>query len=127
MERLRDGRRRYSRDFKVAAVRRVLKGELVRDVAAELGVPYRFVWRWKKIVLERGEDRLYEVGRAEQWTKPKQQKPPEESGKQRRIAELERLVGRQQAEIRFLDRALRRIEELGQRSNDGGEKASSKE
>jgi hypothetical protein len=39
---------------------------------------------------------------------------------------LERLVGRQQMEIRFLDRALRRIEELRQEKNDDGGAASTK-
>src|SRR6476659_5242730 len=127
MERMRDGRRRYSRDFKVAAVRRVLKGESIREVSTELGVAYELVWRWKKIVAERGEDYLYDVGQPGQWAKPRRPKSPEESGQQRRIAELERLVGRQQAEMRFLDKALRRIEELRQRSNGGGGEASSKE
>ena len=44
----------------------------------------------------------------------------------RRIAELERLIGKQQAEIRFLDKALRRVEELRQQKNDDGVAASSK-
>ena len=127
METLRDGRRRFSRDFKIAAVQRVLKGESAAEVAAELGIPNQFVWKWKKIVVEKGEDHLYEVGRPQQWAKRREKKPLDESGKERRIAELERLVGRQQMELRFLDRALRRIEELRQaNSGDGGE-ASSKE
>ena len=51
---------------------------------------------------------------------------PGDEGQKRRIAELERLVGRQQMEIRFLDKALRRVEELRQGKNDDGEVASSK-
>jgi hypothetical protein len=39
---------------------------------------------------------------------------------------LERLVGQQQLEIRFLDKALRRVEEQRQPRNDGGGAASSK-
>jgi transposase len=127
MERLPDGRRRFSRDFKVRAVRRVLKGEATAVVAADLGVSYQLVRRWKKIVLEKGEDHLYEVGRAQQWARPSVKKGGDETAQQGRIAELERLVGRQQMEIRFLGRALRRVEELRRGNKEDGGEASSKE
>jgi hypothetical protein len=42
------------------------------------------------------------------------------------IAELERELGRQQMEIRFLERALRQVEERRQPKNDDGAEASSK-
>jgi transposase len=128
MQRMPDGRRRFDRDFKIAAVGRVLKGESAADVAADLGISYRCVWRWKKTVVEKGEEHLYDVGRAGQWSKkPRRRSEAGETGSERRIAELERLVGRQQMEIRFLDRALRQVEELRRNNNDSGEEASSKE
>ena len=77
----------------------------------------------EKAVRRKGRDDLKEVGR------PKGSKDSAEAtaaSYQRRIAELERLVGRQQMEIGFLDRALRRVEELRQQKNDDGEAASSK-
>jgi len=40
---------------------------------------------------------------------------------------LERLVGRQQLEIRFLDEALRQVEELRQPKNGNGGAASSEQ
>ena len=122
MKRTRNGLRRFSRGFKIAAVRRVVEGETTSDVARDLGINYQVLWRWVKQAGQ-GENQLHE------WGRPKQRESPSEPGQasgQRRIAELERLVGRQQMEIRFLDRALRRVEELRQRKNDDGGGASSK-
>jgi len=129
MKKTRDGRRRFSREFKIAAVRRVIEGEPAGDVARDLGINFQVLWRWKQIVAEKGEAHLYELGRPKQWQpwgiRPEGQ--PSEVSQQRRIAELERLVGRQQLEIRFLDRALRRVEEQRQpKSDDGGEASSKK-
>jgi transposase-like protein len=122
MKKTRNGLRRYSREFKIAAVRRVAEGEVASEVARDLGMSYAVLWRWVKQA-EKGEDQLHEWGRP----KRNEARVASESNPQRRIAELERLVGRQEMEIRFLDRALRRIEELRQRKNGDGGGASSKE
>ena len=122
MKKTRDGRRRFSREFKVAAVRRVLEGETMGEVARDLDIKFRLLWDWKKRVQEKGEEHLHELGRPvgssnEEATDARQQ---------RRIAELERLVGRQQMEIRFLDEALRQVEERRQQKSEAGAVASSK-
>jgi|SRR5215467_10979669 len=122
MRKTRDGRRRFSREFKIAAVRRVLDGEKLGAVARELDIAFRLLWDWKKRVLERGEQHLYGMGRPS----GSAAKPQKDDAHRRRIAELERLVGRQQLEIRFLDKALRRVEELRQQKNDDGAAASTK-
>lgn len=115
--------RRYSREFKIAAVRRVLEGESHGIVARDLGIGGETLWRWKTAFLEKGEEFLRGVGRpAGRPTAPRT-----EGSQQRRIAELERLVGRQQMEIRFLERALRQVEEPRQETKDDGEAASSKQ
>lgn len=112
---------RFTRDFKIAAVHRVLGGEQLGAVAKKLGLSYERLWRWKKRVLEKGEQHLNEVGR------PRGRgQPISDKGQQRRIEELEQLVGRQQMEIRFLDKALRRVEELRQQKRDDGGVGSSK-
>lgn len=126
MRKTRDGRRRFSREFKIAAVRRVLEGEALGEVARDLGVTFSLLWGWKKRVAKKGEEHLYELGRPKQWAHSEEKKPTEAS-QQRRIAELERELGRQQMEIRFLDRALRRVEEQRRRKKVGGGEASSKE
>ena len=121
MKKTRDGRRRFSREFKIAAVRRVLEGEQMAAAARDLSIGIELLWRWKKRVLERGEEHLYEVGQREPG-----QKVSHEASHQRRIAELERLVGRQQLEIGFLDKALRRVEELRPQKKSDGVAAFSK-
>src|SRR5437762_3398438 len=109
MKKTRDGRTRFSREFKIAAVRRVMEGaEQLGAVARDLGISFRVLWGWKKRVAEKGEEYLYELGRPKQW---RPAEPPEEGSQQRRMAELERVVGRQQMEIRFLAKALRQVEE----------------
>jgi transposase len=63
MKKTRDGRRRFSREFKIAAVRRVLEGEELGAVARELNIAFRLLWDWKKRVVERGEEHLHGMGR----------------------------------------------------------------
>lgn len=121
MKRTADGHRCFSRDFKIAAVRRVLAGEELRKVAQDLDIRYDVLWKWKKRVVEQGEQYLYTVGRGRH---PGSRANNE--SKARSIAELEREIGRQQMEVRFLERALRQVEELRQAKNDGGAEASSK-
>jgi transposase len=114
--------RRYSREFKVAAVARVTRGEPITAVARDLEIGADTLWRWRKIILEKGEEHLHGVGRP----RGDRKRRPAGSENQQRIAELERLVGRQQMEIRFLDRALRQIEEQRQEKNGDGGAAFSK-
>jgi transposase len=122
MKKTRDGRRRFSREFKIAAVRRVREGEALAAVARDLQIGSELLWRWRKRVIEKGEEHLHDIGAKHR----RGEKISQEASQQRRIAELERLVGQQQLEIRFLDKALRRVEELRQEKNDDGATASSK-
>jgi len=126
MKKTRDGRRRFSREFKIAAVRRVMEGEQVGAVARDLGISFRVLWGWRKRVVEKGEEYLHELGRPKQWQRPRPGDPAGEGRQQRRMAELERLVGRQQMEIRFLGKALRQVEERRQQKKNAGGVASSK-
>ena len=126
MKKTRDGRRRFSREFKIAAVRRVIEGEKLGAVARELDIAFRVLWRWKQRVVEKGEEYLHELGRPKQWQRARPDEPPSDASQQRRMAELERLVGRQQMEIRFLAKALRQVEERRQQKKNAGGVASSK-
>jgi transposase len=124
MKKTEDGRRRFSREFKIAAVRRVIEGEELTAVARDLELGRELLWRWKKRVEERGEEALFDVGRRK--GEPQRSAGSIEAAQQRRIAELERLIGRQQVEIRFLDKALHQVEERRQQKKDAGAVASSK-
>ena len=127
MKKTRDGRRRFTREFKIAAVRRILEGEAVGAVARDLEIHFRVLWGWKKRVLEKGEEYLHELGRPKQWQRARRpEELAEDASQRRRVAELERLVGRQQMEIRFLAKALRQVEERRQQKKNAGGVASSK-
>lgn len=100
---------KYSPEFKRQAVDRVLAGERVSAVARELGIRRKFVYAWR--------DAGFGSGGAPA-PRTKAGAPPEVSAAERqasalhqRLAELERLVGRQAAELDFFAAALRSIEE----------------
>lgn len=122
MKKTKDGRRRFSREFKVAAVRRVVNGESMTRVARDVGIVVPLLWRWRKRVVEKGEEHLHGIGERESDGIGSRT----ETQSQQRIADLERLVGQQQLEIRFLGKALHRVEELRQEKNDDGAAASLK-
>jgi transposase-like protein len=122
MKKTKDGRRYFSREFKVAAVRRVMGGESMTWVARELDIRVELLWHWKKRVAEKGEKHLLGIGERKSDGLGRRS----ETEARQRIADLERLVGQQQLEIRFLGKALRRVEELRQERNDDGAAASSK-
>lgn len=119
MRKTKDGRRRFSRSFKIAAIKRVQRGEPQAAVARELGIAIPLLAKWRKRVRVVGESALLGIGR-----------PAENSRKkigtgELRVAELERLVGQQQAAIHFLEQALRRVEELRRPKRGAGAMASS--
>lgn len=98
----------FSREFKVAAVERVGSGESVAAVAQELGVRRKLLYEWKQRFEAGGVENLRRAGRPR---KSAAQRSVEQAGSQaQRIAQLERLVGRQQALIHFFENALRRVE-----------------
>ena len=117
-----DGHRCFSREFKIAAVRRVLAGEELKKVARDLDIRYDVLWKWRKRVVEKGEDYLSTVGRGKRRVGGQKKE-----SKGRSIAELEQVIGRQQMEIRFLERALHQVEEQRQKKSSNGGGASSKQ
>ena len=100
--------RKFSGEFKVAAVGRMQAGESPSALARELGVKRKLLYEWKKRVEAGGAQNLRESGRPG----PVPGAVLEERTKsdQRRIAELERLVGKQQALIHFFENALQQVE-----------------
>jgi len=122
MRKTKDGRRRISREFKIAAVRRVKKGEKPSVVARSLNIQIELLSRWCRQVRAGGEEALKEVGRP----KGMHARATAANGEASRVAQLERLVGKQQAAIDFLAQALRRVEELRHGKKDNGATASSK-
>ena len=115
----RDGRRQFSREFKIAAVKRVQGGEKPSNVARSLRIKLELLSRWCRQARGGGEAALRNVGR------PRGRRQRRLAQGETRVAELERLVGRQQAAIDFLEQALRRVEELRQEKKKSGATAFS--
>ncbi len=90
-------RRKFSKDFKQAAARRLNSGQSVAEVARALEVHPSDLHRWRRELQDHGERAFNGAGK----------KRAEES----RVAELERKVGQQAMEIDFLKRALQHVEE----------------
>ena len=90
-------RRRFTKEFKEAAVRRLALGASLAEVARACEVNPNVLHRWKRELREHGAKAFTGNG----------QTRAEES----RAAELERKVGRQAMEIDFLQRCLQHVEE----------------
>jgi transposase-like protein len=106
-------RRKFSKEFKLEAVRRLETGPSGAEVARALEVHPTELRRWRRELEEEGARAFPGVGR----------KRAEES----RIGELERKIGQQTLEIDFLKRALQHVEEQRRlRAWDGGAASTSK-
>jgi transposase len=102
------GPRQFSREFKLAAVGRMQAGESPSALQRELGVKRKSLYEWKKRIEAGGGENLRESGRP--GPIPGAVLEDRTKSDQRRIAELERLVGKQQALIDFFENALQQVE-----------------
>ena len=90
-------RRKFTKEFKQTAVRRLNGGQGVAEVARALEVHPSDLHRWRRELQEHGGRAFNGAGR----------KRAEET----KVAELERKIGQQTIEIDFLKRALQHVEE----------------
>jgi transposase-like protein len=135
--------RRYSREVKLAAVKRMLAGENVPLLAEEIGTTRKSLYEWRRSYLRGGAQALR--GRGQPWASVAAEPPPRvnaaapplpgtgeppalaELAKARgRIRELERKVGQQQLDLDFFQHALRTIREKRQPSDGSGAKSSTR-
>lgn len=108
--------RRFSRETKLALVQRMLAGESVTALSRELNILRKDLYKWRAGFLSRGTAALRDPGR------PRGAAGPNLPGKnptastagirlaQRRIAELEKTVRRQEIELRSIRQVLRQVE-----------------
>jgi transposase len=118
--------RRFSTEYKVGVVARLERGEAVAGVARESGVARKLLYEWRQAYRAHGPAGLNRKrGRKVGWRPPPAALPassapasadagPSVAGSadelaraQARIAELERIIGRQQADLHFFREALR--------------------
>ena len=105
-------RKRYSRKFQRNAVERMRTCESVTDLARELGVRPRCLYKWraKLDLLESGE----ESARAS----------THEGSYRKQVLHLKRLLAEKTLEMDFFKGALQKIEARRQKSSASGETAS---
>jgi transposase len=113
---VREKNRQFPTAYKLKAIERVERGEGVLPVARELGIARKILHDWIKAWKAHGPEGLNRKPGSEPG--PRKLKPlPTYDDKRSaltranaRIAELERLVGRQQMDIDFFRKALRALE-----------------
>ncbi|MFG3596194.1 transposase [Bradyrhizobium sp. RDI18] len=108
--------RQYPTAYKLKTIKRVEQGEAVLPVARELGISRKLLHDWIKAWKAHGPEGLNRKPGPKPG--PRKLKPLQPEANKRsalaranaRIAELERLVGRQQMDIDFFRKALRAME-----------------
>src|SRR5882757_1535152 len=102
--------RKYSREFKLEAVRRILAGEQIRALSEELTVLRKDLYAWRKLFRAGGAEALRPLGRPRKSDGVVASRVKERSAGDacapERIAELQ-----QQIELDFFRQALRRVRE----------------
>jgi transposase len=83
-------RRKFTKEFKQTAVRRLEGGQSLAEVARALEVHASDLSRWRRELQEHGERAFSGVGK--------------KRAEERRVPELERKIGQQAMEIDFLNR-----------------------
>ena len=139
--------RRFSREFKLAALARMAAGENVSALCRELGIKRKYIYQWRErfrlggpvalrsrgrprkaelVAIRSGaqlEPHLDEKGRPAPMPPPE---PPDELARAReRSAELERKIGQPQVDLDIFEGAWRRIEASRRPSDGPGGTASS--
>jgi transposase-like protein len=111
--------RKFSREFKLEAVRRILAGEQIRALSKELTVLRKDLYAWRKLFRAGGAEALRPLGRprkddgavASRVRKRARDVAATDTSAPERVAELERKIGQQQIELDFFRQALRRVRE----------------
>ena len=110
--------RKFSREFKLEAVRRILAGEQIRALSEELTVLRKDLYAWRKLFRAGGAEALRPLGRprkgdgvvASRVRKQSRDVASGDTGEPERIAELERKIGQQALDIDFFHKALRALD-----------------
>jgi transposase len=118
--------RKFSREFKLEAVRRILAGEQIKALSQELTVLRKDLYSWRKLFRAGGAEALRPLGRprkgdgvvTERVRKRAREVAADDVAAPERVAELERKIGQQQIELDFFRQALQRVREA-RRPNAG--------
>lgn len=111
-------RRRFTRDFKLAALARFQEAGDVRALALELGIRRELLYKWRGKFEAGGAEALSTSGRPR--PVPALAAEPMIAGlpESQRVAELEGKIGRQELELDFFRAALQQLRD--RRRRNGG-------
>ena len=113
---------KYSPEFRAQALERLKSCTSVSGLARELGVRRKWLYAWR----DQARAAAGAEGNAKFPAPVEAVREPEIETLRQRVADLERLVGRQTAEIDFFRGALRRVEARRQSSGKTGGEASTR-
>jgi transposase-like protein len=115
--------RKYSPEFRARALELLKSCTSVSGLARELGIRRKWLYKWRD---EARAKAARTDGDAKSPAPAEAVREPENGALRQRVADLERLVGRQTAEIDFFRGALRRVEERRQSGGETGGEASTR-
>lgn len=117
-------RRRYSKEFKLAAVRQMETCGNITGLAQEMGIRRKFLYQWRKQFQLLGEVGMERGPGRPPGPRPKSGAVKREAGQsaqEKRIAELERQLGVKQLEVDFFKRTFEHVRgATATRTGDGG-------
>ena len=116
-------RQKYPPEFRQQALERLKTCHNVTALARELGIRRKWLYEWRNQARAAVANAS---GPAQSSVPVEAVREPERDALQQRIADLERLVGQQAAEIDFFKGALRRVKERRQSSGETGGGASTR-
>jgi transposase len=124
-------RQKFSREFKLSAVQRMIAGESAAELSRELQIPAGHLYRWCMHFRRGGPEALRPAcrprkvpGAVELAPEVKAERVQDVAIARKRISELERKIGQQQVELDFFQQALRQVGEARQPSDRLGVPAS---
>ena len=118
----------YTQEFKVEALKRMESFRNVSAVARELGIRRKFLYAWRETMHQKGEAALKPSRgrpRGPSAKSTKEHSPPQpETSLEKRVAQLERLLGAKQLEVDFFKRTFEHVRGAMQNPNGDGGKTS---
>jgi len=121
----------YSQEFKIAALKRMETCRNISALARELGIRRKFLYAWRDTLSKKGEAGLKPSRGRPRGPSAKtvqEDTPPQpEARLEKRVAELERLLGAKQLEVDFFKRTFEHVRGAMQNRIDDGGKTSIEE
>jgi transposase len=111
----------FSVEFRSAIAQRILNGESVLALATEFKIKRSILYRWRDAYRSAGKDGFRKTRGRPRGSTTQVKIKPGMTAADRRIAELERRIGRLSMENDFLARAFKRVKEARSKNSASGE------